>query len=439
MTQLLTGRDAYLAEFQRQSRAGNGRAWVQPLREAAIQRFERLGFPTMRDEQWRQTNLTALIQTAFEPAAPASLKRVPPEHALDGPQLVFVNGHFAPALSTLGDLPRGVTVRTLAEALADATALVQPHLGRLAPHETHAFAALNTALFSDGAFVHVARGVAAERPIHLLFLTIGGRAATVTHPRNLLIVEEAAQASFVETHAGLGGGVYFTNAVTELVVGEGAVARHTKVQREALGAFHIACVSAEQSGASTLVTDTVNIGGALTRSDLGVVLAGEATETALHGLSLVSGRQHVDNHTRLDHARPRCHSRQLYKAVVDDRATSVFNGHILVRPDAQRTDAVQQNRNLLLAETATAHAQPQLEIFADDVRCTHGATVGNIDESAVFYLRARGVAEAEARGMLTCAFANEVVELIAAQPLRERLERLISERFGRRRAQECVP
>jgi Fe-S cluster assembly protein SufD len=434
MTQTLAGRDLFLAEFARLESAlgADGRAWLAPLRREAIARFEQMGFPTMRQEEWRQTNVQPLAQIAFRPAEPpASVGEIPTEILLEelgGPRLVFVNGRFDASRSTLKSLPRGVKLLSLAEALDSERPALEPHLAKIASHD-HPFAALNTAFFHDGAFLHIPRRAVLENPIHLLFLTVPGPEPTVTHPRVLVVAEDESQAKVIESHAGLGAGIYFTDVVTEIAAGESTVLRHLKVQREGPEAFHIDNLATELGRAANFTAQTINLGGALTRNDLRAVLDGEGIECNLHGLTLVTGKQHVDNHTKIEHAKPHCYSRQFYKAVLDERATSVFNGRIHVHPDAQKTDAIQSNRSLLLADTATAHAQPQLEIYADDVRCTHGATIGAIDEDAIFYLQSRGISKAEARSLLTYAFANEIIERIEIAPLRERLEQLIYHRF----------
>jgi Fe-S cluster assembly protein SufD len=253
----------------------------------------------------------------------------------------------------------------------------------------------------------------------------------VTSPRMLVTLAENAQATVIETHLSQDTGVHFTNAQGEISVAEGAHLTHLKIQRESEAAFHIACVRFHQGKDSNVFSSNITLGAALTRNDIGALIGAEGAHCALDGLNMVSGTQHVDNHTLLDHAMPNCTSHQLYKSIIDDRATTVFNGRIVVHQDAQRTDAVQSNHSLLLAETATAHTQPNLEIFADDVKCTHGATVGNIDAGAVFYLRSRGVPEDEARALLTFAFANEIIDEIAVEPIRQTLESLALARFKR--------
>jgi Fe-S cluster assembly protein SufD len=445
MTQELLGKEWFLAEYERREgrdsvgRDGAARAWLGALRRAAIERFGELGFPSQRQEAWRFTSVAPLTQTAFQaasvnPAVEEQARVLAAAHALggdEGARAVFVNGHFSSALSSLKSLEPGVTILSLAEAFANDPRTLELYLSRVAPFDEHSFIALNTAFMADGALVTVARGQVVEKPLHLLFISIGGEEPTVTHPRNLVVVGESSQLRFVETYVGEGAQPTFTNAVTEIVAGENAVVDHYKLQDESEVAFHFATQKAELARAANLTSTSIAVGGRLVRNETGVLLGGEGAECTLNGLYLARGRQHVDNHTRMDHAHAHCTSRQLYKGILDEAGSAVFNGRILVRPDAQKTDAIQSNRNLLLTETATVNTQPQLEIFADDVRCTHGATIGQLDAESIFYLRTRGIDRETARGLLTYAFANEVIERIRVEPLRARLERLVAQRFRR--------
>jgi Fe-S cluster assembly protein SufD len=319
---------------------------------------------------------------------------------------------------------------------------VQQHLARYARYRDRAFVALNTALMEDGAYVRIPRGVIVEEPIHLLFVgSAADGAPAVSHPRILIVAEENSQATVIETFVGVGdgvgrptpglpdGGVYFTNAVTEIVAAENAVLDHYRVQRESETAFHIATQWVQQARSSNFASHAISLGGALVRTDITAVLDGPGIESTLNGLYVVGGQQHVDTHTAIDHAQPHCNSHELYKGILDGRATAVFNGKIFVRQDAQKTDAKQTNQNLLLSRDAVIDTKPQLEIFADDVRCTHGATVGQLDADALFYLRSRGIDAAEARALLTYAFASDILGRIKVAPLRTALEELLFTRL----------
>jgi Fe-S cluster assembly protein SufD len=394
-----------------------------------------VGFPSSRDEEWRFTPVSPIAQTDFRPAAPAKLTRSALQPFLFGhpewPQLVFVNGKFAPDLSVLPSLPLGVRLGNLATALAGDTTLLERHLTRHAAPETTPFAALNTAFIRDGALVYVPVDTALDRPVHLLFVTSPDAGGTVAHPRNLIIVERGAKASVVESYVSLAGGAtYFTNAVTEVVSGENAWTEHTRIQRESERAYHVGLTHVDQARGSHYRSFTLAMGGAIARHNLHVRLNAPGIETLMYGLYLTHGDQLVDNHTAIYHDHPECNSWEVYKGVLDDRSRAVFNGKVFVKPEAQKTDAKQTNRNLLLSSGAKVDTKPQLEIFADDVKCTHGATVGFLDPAALFYLRSRGLPPAVARKVLTYAFAGEVVKEVALEPVRRELDRLVLARLG---------
>jgi len=428
---VIAGVEGYAAEFERFQRTLNEPAGLTAMRRQAIERFAELGFPTLRQEEWRLTNVAPVAQGSFrwpdgDPDAVAPGRLAP--HIFDAAaRLVFVDGRFAPRLSAVGDLPQGVIVSSLAEVLARDPGRLEPWLGRFARFDRQPFVALNTAFLRDGAFIYVPRG-AVTGPIHLLFLSSGeeGR-PTLSFPRNLFVAGEGSQTAIVETYAG--EGAYFTAPVTELVAGPGAVIDHYKVQRESLGAFHLATFQVQGERASVPSSHSISIGGALVRNDVNAVLDGEGIDCILNGLYFGDGRQIVDNHMRVEHAKPHCASHELYKGILDGRARAVFNGLIHVRHGAQKTDAKQSNRNLLLSRDAVANSNPQLEIFADDVKCTHGSTVGQLDEDAVFYLRSRGIGAEAARSLLTYAFASDIVERIKVEPVRRDLEEFLFARL----------
>ena len=433
----MTQTDTYVADFARlEADAGRGNgSFLAPIRRSAFDRFLELGFPTMRNEDWRFTNVRAIAATPFQRAErDGAVEAAPPEKGLvpwdDGPRLVFVNGHLAPRISAPAGVPETVTLTSLAEAVKKTPDAVATHLARYAKYEEESFAALNTAFMEDGAYIHVPAGVCLQEPIQLVFLsTPRGEGPTVSYPRNLIVAESGAQLTVIERYWGQGTGAYLTNAVTEIVAGENSVIDHYKLGLEAEGAYHVGATQLYQARDTNVASNTISIGGALTRNNISTVLDGEGGECNLHGLYLASGRQHIDNHLRVEHAKPHCNSREFFKGVLDGKSRAVFTGRIVVHPDAQKTDAKQTNMNLLLSEDAQVDTKPQLEIFADDVKCTHGATIGQIDEEAIFYLRSRGIDEAAARAVLIYAFANESLETVRPEPLRKRQRDMLLDRL----------
>jgi Fe-S cluster assembly protein SufD len=410
---------------------GTSPAWIQSLRHDAFARFETLGLPTARHEDWRHTSLAPLARTTFRLPAERSLGSARPSSlGLDSHEAVFLNGRFAPWLSSLSGLPAGVQVTSLAEALASHPERLSGRLAQIASVDGQAFTALNTAFLEDGAYIHLEANAVAGKPIHLLFYSTNAEGlATLSHPRTLVVAERGSQARIVETYAGPEGEAYFTNAVTELALGEGSIVEHYKMQRESEHAFHVGRIQADQGRNSQFASYSLSFGGALVRTDIDVRLGGEGASCGLYGLFLGHGSQHVDHHTVIDHAVPHCSSRELYKGVLDEKARGVFFGTILVRPDAQKTDAQQTNKNLLLSKDALVTSTPRLQIEADDVRCKHGSTTGQIDPLALFYLRSRGLGEAEARSVLTYAFAADVLERVTLPEVRKPLASYLSMRL----------
>jgi Fe-S cluster assembly protein SufD len=411
----------------------NGHAWFQPVRRAAMARLTDIGFPTTHDEDWRFTSLAPIVTTAFQPAGDAaasvdaqSLARFAFAGS-DCPRLVFVNGRFALRLSTLSPLPAGVRAASLAQMLTGDRAALEPHLARYEDFQQEAFSALNTAFLTDGAFVSVPRGTVVEKPIHILYVTVPGTTPIATHPRTLIVTGEGSQASVVEDYVTLGEGAHLSNAVTELAVGDGSVVSHYLIQRESRQAFHVSTLRGQQGRSSSVTSHTVLLGGSITRRNIHPVLAGEGGECLINGLFMSNGRQHMDNYMKVEHASPHCESRQVYKGILDGASHGVFHGRIIVHKDAQKTDAKQTNMNLLLSEDAQIDTKPQLEIYADDVKCTHGATVGQIDDEAIFYLRSRGIPEASARALLLYAFAGDMLQRMKIEPVRRHLEQLVTE------------
>lgn len=422
----------YLDDFRRHHDALPGRhlPWLAQLREQAMQRFTEMGFPTLRSEDWKYTSVAPIEKGLFTLATGAATGVEASEIAalaLPGAHLaVFVDGRHVAALSRTDDLPGGATIASLAVLLERHPRGLPAQFGHAGDYPS-AFAALNAACMTDGVCVHLAPGTRLEAPIHLLFVTSADKLAV--HTRNLIIAEPDSSATIVEHHVGTGPASYFTNTVMDILVCERARIEHHKLQEESLKSCHVAAVNAHLVTDSGFASTSFAFGAALARTDIRVALNGEGAQCALDGLYLADGRRHVDHHTRIDHNRPRGTSRELYKGVLDGGGRGVFNGRVVVQPGAQKTDAAQTNRNLLLSELAEIDTKPQLEIWADDVKCSHAATVGQLDAEQIFYLRSRGQDEATARALLTYAFAAEIVERVELPSLRERLDGLLRARL----------
>jgi Fe-S cluster assembly protein SufD len=427
---VLEEQDTFVANFEQAERSLSaiGPASLHRLREAAIQRFAALGLPTLDDEEWRFTSLAPLAQTTFKPASAATVNEALIERLIfadSSPRLVFVNSRFAPAQSSVQSLAPGVIAASLLDGFKNPLQKLEPHLAQYADYEGQAFTALNTAFIHDGAFVFLAKNTVVPQPIYLIHVSSAGNAVTVTHPRTLIIAEPNSQARIIEVFACVADETYLSNAVTELVAAEGANIEYVKLQRESIRAFHVHTLQLHLAKSSKVKSQSINFGGRLVRNEVNAALDGEGCECTLNGLSIATGEQLVDNHTRIDHAKPHCASHELYKSILDGKAHGVFNGRIYVHPDAQKTDAKQTNQTLLLSENAVINAMPQLEIFADDVKCTHGATVGQLDAESIFYLRSRGIDKEAARSLLTYAFANDIVGRIGVEHLRDGLEKML--------------
>ena len=423
----------YVETFGKIVKSGRDRkpSWLQTLHQGGFDRFSATGFPTTRDEDWRFTNISAIVQTNFQ--LNCNGHRLPTKHQVESYriagavcQLTFVDGRFLPQLSSPGTLSKGVTVAGLAAQLASKPQQVEPHLGRYLNTQRDAFAALNTAFLEDGGFVHMAKNTVLEEPIHLLFVSTANEAPTMSHPRNLIVVEEGSQATIIEEYVSLGGVPALCNTATELIAGDSAVVSHYMIEREDVEAFNVSTLRMEQGRNANIASHSVLIGGALVRNNVHPVLAGEGGECLINGLFIGNGSQHLDNYMLVEHAQPHCGSRQFYNGILDGSAHGVFHGRIVVHKDAQKTDAKQTNRNLLLSDQAQIDTKPQLEIYADDVKCTHGATIGQIEENPLFYLRSRGIDEASARRLLLLAFASECLDRMKEGPARNHVETLIN-------------
>jgi len=428
-------RDAYASRVE----ASRGRsiepAWLMSRRSAAARQLIEEGFPTTRDEDFRFTNIAPIASKAYPaadlPPARASidaLRALATVPGLDAHEIVFVNGRFAPELSSITGTPPGVRLANLASTIGADPAIVESLWGNAIKFEMQGFTALNTALAADGAILDVDPEVVVERPIHFVFLS-SAPAPFGAHVRNLVRVGHHAEVRIVESYIGDAGQEYFTNAITEVLGAAESKVEYCRVQRESMAAHHISGTHLHLGRAAVFASESLSLGGAIVRNDVNATLDAEGISCTLNGLYLVDGDRLVDNHTTIDHAKPHCESHELYKGILDDRGRGVFNGKIFVREDAQKTDAKQTNKILLLSDDATIDTKPQLEIFADDVKCTHGATIGQLDEGQMFYLKSRGIGEDHARSILLHAFAADIVERIEVEALRTHLERLLLERL----------
>ena len=434
--QSISKSDPYRAAFDRASAGSVEPAWLATGRKAAIANFTELGFPTLNDEDWRFTNVAPIAALPFKPVlapAPGGVDAATVDRysfaRLQASRLFFVNGHFSSELSSVLPVPKGVEIGSLAAALRSDAGFLEKHLGRHATTKDNAFTALNTAFFRDGAFISVPAGVTVADPVHLVFISTAPEAAAAAHPRNLIVAGKNSRLTVIESYVGATAAAYFTNAVEELVIGEHAVVEHCKFQDENPAAFHIAAIHAHLGRNCDFIAHSIATGARLSRNNIHTSLADEGVECVLNGLYLTRDEQLADHHMIVEHAKPHCNSHEYYNGILDGRSRGVFHGRILVRPDAQKTDAKQTNKNLLLSEDATADTKPQLEIYADDVKCTHGATVGQLNDESIFYLRARGIGLETARRMLIHAFAGEIIERIRHAPAREEMDKIVWDRL----------
>jgi Fe-S cluster assembly protein SufD len=401
-------------------------AWIKERRERAAARFAEVGFPTTRNEDWRFTNVAPIADSRFPLAQGAFTGAAALVASVSVPgsvRLAIVNGEFVPALSDLSTLPKGLRIVGLRDGARDGSDGLEQHLAAVFNIDTHPFAALNTSLLDDGVALFVARDAVIEAPIHIVTVTGADNGAVSAHPRVLVVAGERSQVRIGHTFIGEPNSVYFTNSVAEVVVGEGARVDYYTDQRESDAAFHVANLQAHVSAQGVFASHAFSTGAKIMRHDIGIGLKGEGADCTMNGVYLADGERLLDTHTALDHAMPNCTSHELYKGILAGKSKAVFNGRIIVRIDAQKTNAKQTNRALLLSDEATINSNPQLEIFADDVKCTHGAAVGQLDEEAMFYLQARGLSRPEARDLLLHAFAGEVIEGVQIPGLREQIER----------------
>jgi Fe-S cluster assembly protein SufD len=424
--------------FQRyQRRAGEtGSAWLQAIRKTGIDKFSMTGYPTRHDEEWRFTPIGAIAETIFtEPSVTSTTNSqldlsTIPFGELGGNTLVFVDGRYSEKLSSISPAGPGIVITTLSQALENIPSAVQPYLAKLTA-SAGVFASLNDAVFEDGAFISIAANQSIDDPINLLYISSEHASPTASFPRTLIVAGENSRSTIVESYVGLAESVYLTSPVTEVFVMESAVIDHYKLQKESLNAYHLGTMHVTLGKSSVFSSHGITLGGSISRNDISAYMGGEYAECTLNGLYLANGRRIVDNHTTIDHAVPNCPSHEVYKGILNDAARGVFNGKIFVREDAQKTDAKQTNKTLLLSDTAQIYTKPQLEIFADDVRCTHGATIGQLDNDQLFYLQARGIGKEDARNLLVYAFASDVINRIKVEPARAQLDKQLFQQLAK--------
>jgi len=426
----------YQTRFEAFERSLNGEKSLpmHTLRRDAIRSLGEIGFPTMHQEEWRFINVAPITKIEFQPVfryelngtTRTDIRKFLLDEAIHA---VFINGMFSSELSDIDTLPQGVAAGSIAKAMKKNPELIQPFIARLIKGGENAFTALNTAFLWDGGFLSVPKNTTIDRPVQFVFVATDHRYAYAAQPRNLIMMAENSRCKVTESYIGLAQNNYFTNAVSEIVLGENSHLEHNKLQLENMNAFHIGTTQVRMNAASHYISNSISLGGSIVRNNITVVMDAEGSECTLNGLTLCTGTQVIDNHTAIDHAKPHCNSHELYKAILGGKSKGVFNGKIFVRKDAQKTDAKQTNKTLLLSDDATINAKPQLEIFADDVRCTHGATIGQLDDEQVFYLRSRGIDLAAARDILTFAFAGDVINRITTEPLRLDIEKMIRARL----------
>jgi len=438
MDNILNIKKWYLDNFEIFQNSLNGESLkpINQLRKDAMAKFSELSFPTIKDEEWKYTNITPLFKHSFKPAA--SISEI--ENAqvdqftfddLKGYLVVFVNGIYSKDLSRLENLPKEVVISSLEDAINSSHLAVQKYFSKYADYKQHIFTSLNTAFTKDGAFIHIPDGKILEDPVHILFITNSNGEKILSQPRNLFSVGKNSQVKILEHFVSIDHGIYFTNSVSEISAGENAVVDHVKLQEESKNAFHIHRIEVEQERNSNFTSHSISLGGIISRNDCNIRFNGEGGEGTLNGLYLTDGEQLYDTHTMIDHAKPHCTSHEHYKGILDDKSRGVFNGKVMVRKDAQKTNAFQENNNIILSAEALVNTKPQLEIFADDVKCTHGATIGQLDMDSMFYLKSRGIGKETARAILIHAFASDIIKSIPLKSIKSYIESILTERFNK--------
>ncbi|NWF51038.1 MAG: Fe-S cluster assembly protein SufD [Ignavibacteriaceae bacterium] len=421
-------------EFEK-SLNGEKSSHFHHLRKSAFEEFRKLPLPTQKDEEWKYTNISPLLdynfsrsakKTDVSPDAVSKFLFDKMEHSL----IVFINGRFSSELSKLTDIPKGVVIGSINEAIKENNPIVMKHLAQYAGFKNNIFTALSTAYTIDGAFIYVPDGINVADPVHIIFLTRAGNEKIITQPRNLFIAGKNSRISIIEHYVSDEASVYFTNAVTEIVAGENGIVDHIKLQEESINSFHISRMEVDQERNSNFSSHLISYGAEISRNDFNTRFNDQGGECMLNGLFLINGEQLFDAHTMIDHAKPHCKSHEHYKGILQDKSKGVFNGKVMVRQDAQKTNAFQQNNTILLSDNAVMNSKPQLEIFADDVKCSHGATIGKLDENSMFYLKSRGIGDEAATAMLIHAFASDVITSIKIEALRDYIEEIITKRFN---------
>ncbi|MDI6765854.1 MAG: Fe-S cluster assembly protein SufD [Bacteroidota bacterium] len=435
----------YIEQFEAFEKTLNGESKTpfHEIRRGAIEQFSKLGFPTAKDEEWRFTNIQPIIKTKFKTHFNKKIEAVRKEQiekviikGIAETRLVFINGYYSDEYSINNITNKDIKVGCLSETLQNNFKLIRDNIAHISKYDKNVFTSLNTSFIHDGAFIFVPDDTTIEEPIYIVYISSEDQTPFITHPRNLIIVGQHSKVSVVEHFVHLSDNIYFNNAVTEIAAGENSIIEHTKLQSESAKAYHIGTTYIHQSKGSKVTQNSIMIGGAIVRNNIISILEDEGIECTLNGLSLATGQQLIDNHTTIDHSKPHCASHELYKAILDGKSKGVFNGKIYVRKDAQKTDAKQTNKTLLLSDEAAMDTKPQLEIFADDVKCTHGAAIGYIDADALFYLRSRGISEEIARDLLTYAFADDIIEKLCCEQIREYLHRILHSRLKQGRELE---
>jgi Fe-S cluster assembly protein SufD len=430
-------KDWYISNFGEFEKRLNGgkESSIHQKRKDALSNFSRLEFPTIKDEEWKYTSIAPLLKYNFVPSYEKkiiskelinSLLFDEMEHSL----IVFINGRYSTEHSIILNMPDGVAVGSIADEIKKKNDVLLKYLGKYADYDNHIFTALSTAYAEDGAFIYVPVGKIVEEPIHIIFITDSGDEKILTQPRNLFIAEKDSRVTIIEHYVGKENETYFTNAVTEIVAEENAVVDHIKLQEESKKAFHIARMEVDQERSSNFSSHLISTGADLTRNEFNARFNDEGGECTLNGLYMIDGTQLFDAHTLMDHAKPHCNSHEHYKGILDGQSRGVFNGKVIVRQDAQKTNAFQQNNNILLSNEALVNTKPQLEIFADDVKCSHGATIGQMDDDAKFYLKSRGIGEEASKGILLHAFASDVITSIKIESVRNYIEKIITQKFN---------
>ena len=440
MSELTDIKKWYLSNFEMFENSLNGESNfpIHQVRKDALRNFSELSFPTTKDEDWKYTSISPLLEHSFKQSfeLPVLHKEQVSKFLFDKLEhslLVFVNGHYSKELSVIKSgearLPEGVKVDSIASAIEGDSPIVQKHFGKYADYKLHIFTALSTAFVQDGAFIFIPDNKIITDPIHILFISNSNKEKIITQPRNLFVVGKNSQVTIIEHYVTIDEGIYFTNTVTEIVADENSVVDHIKFQEESKKSFHIAQMEVDQERSSSFASHFISLGGGLSRNEFNTRFNDEGGESTLNGLFIIDDTQHFDIHSLIDHAKPYCNSHEHYKGIMDGKSRGVFNGKVIVRKDAQKTNAFQENNNIILSNEALVNTKPQLEIFADDVKCSHGATIGQLDNEAKFYLKSRGIGDETARAILIHAFASDVIKSIKVKPIRDYIEKILIEKF----------